>query len=155
MMQNPLNRTIMIEVGLTTNKDDVVIDENREPIICKDNYLKYSSQRSVPVKSNEQPFDPMSNKYQMGVVFDHFLGKLEEDDITVDMYREIHDGNAIEVVLNGGTTITTNDYNDESLKYVDAIMQLNGSSEVNTLKKYDKKYKPKRRSTKPKVDFNK
>lgn len=158
MMQNPLNRKLMTEVGLTTDKNSRVIDdENREPLIIKDNYLKYSSQYSVTVKSNEQPFDPMSNKYQMAVVFDHFLGKINEEDIQVTMYNEINNGNAIEVVLDDGKVITTKDYNDDSLKYMDAIMQLNGSSEVDSLKEYDSK-KPKsnnKRKEKPKVDFNK
>lgn len=158
MMQNPLNRKLMTEVGLTTDKNSRVIDdENREPLIIKDNYLKYSSQYSVTVKSNEQPFDPMSNKYQMAVVFDHFLGKINEEDIQVTMYNEINNGNAIEVILDDGKVITTKDYNDDSLKYMDAIMQLNGSSEVDSLKEYDSK-KPKsnnKRKEKPKVDFNK
>lgn len=158
MMQNPLNRKLMTEVGLTTDKNSRVIDdENREPLIIKDNYLKYSSQYSVTVKNNEQPFDPMSNKYQMAVVFDHFLGKITEEDIPVTMYNEINNGSAIEVVLDDGKVITTKDYNDDSLKYMDAIMQLNGSSEVDSLKDYDSK-KPKsnnKRKEKPKVDFNK
>lgn len=158
MMQNPLNRKLMTEVGLTTDKNNRVIDdENREPLIIKDNYLKYSSQYSVTVKNNEQLFDPMSNKYQMSVVFDHFLGKISEEDTPVTMYNEINNGSAIEVVLDDGKVITTKDYNNDSLKYIDAIMQLNGSSEVDKLKDYDNKKSKtyNKRKEKPKVDFNK
>ena len=155
-MHDPLNKMVMEEIGLTINRDKVVIDQDtRQPLIIKDKMMKYSSKNIVPVRKDEQVFDPATNKGQMAFAFDYFMNKLELEGEPIDMYYDIHDGSAMEVKKDG-RVLQTNDYNKEQLRYIDMMRQLNGSS-ADDIKSMDDKTKknPTRRKKKPKVDFNK
>lgn len=155
-MHDPLNKMVMEEIGLTINRDKVVIDQDtRQPLIIKDKMMKYSSKNIVPVRKDEQVFDPATNKGQMAFAFDYFMNKLEAEGEPIDMYYDIHDGSAMEVKKDG-RILQTSDYNKEQLRYIDMMRQLNGSS-ADDIKSMDDKVKknPTRRKKKPKIDFNK
>lgn len=153
-MLDPINKVIMQEIGLTIDSSFRVIDQDtRQPIMVNDKVLKYSSNHAVPVRNQEQLFDPIQQRNQMNVLFDYFIGKMESEGTPVDLYYDIHDGSAMEVKSSENTLVSA-DYNIEQLKYVDIMMQLNGSS-ADDVKKHDAKNKPVRttRSKKAKVDF--
>ena len=155
-MHDPINKMVMEEIGLTIDNNKVVIDQDtRQPIMIKEKLMKYSSKVAVPVRKEEQIFDPASNKGQMAMLFDYFINKLEAEGESTDMYYDIHNGSAMEVRKDGGV-LQTEDYNNEQLRYIDMMRQLNGSSPED-LKGIDDKTKKKstRQKRKPKVDFNK
>lgn len=155
-MHDPLNKMVMEEIGLTIDKNKVVIDQDtRQPIIIKDKVMKYSSKNIVPVRRDEQVFDPAANKSQMAFAFDYFVSKLESEGEPVDMYYDIHDGSAMEVKKNG-EVLQTEDYNNDQLRYIDMMRRLNGSSPEDIKSMDDKTKKSQvKRKKKPKVDFNK
>ena len=154
-MMNPVNQIIMEEIGLTIDQNYRVIDQDsRQPIMINDKVLKYSQYHCVPVRNQEQLFDPMSQYKQMSILFDYFIDKIgATEGISVDLYYDIHNGTALEA-KNSERTITTNDYNSEPLKYVDMMMQLNGSS-TSELTGYDIPEKKTNTRKKAKVDFSK
>lgn len=153
---NPINKIVMEEVGLTTSDNNVVIDEeSRAPVLYKGETMKYSAYRCVPVRQGEQAFDPATNQGQMAMIFEYFISKLAEDEfdpVETDIYYSVDDGSSLEIKQDG-RFIKTDKYNNEQLKYVDAMRQMNNSP-TDDIKKYDSKNKP-RSSKKSKVDFTK
>lgn len=142
-MHNPVNKMLLDEIGLTVDANHRVIDQDtRQPVIIKDRYLKYSAYNSVPVHGRqEQVFDPCSNRGQMGFLFEYYVAKLDSEGEPIDMYYETQNGEAIEVKREG-ECLESGIYNNETLKFVDVIMQLNQSSSIEELHKYDSKKKP-------------
>lgn len=154
-MKDPINKLIMQEIGLTTNIEKEVIDEEtRLPIVIKDKVLKYSSSVCVPIKKNEMIFDPANNRGQMSILFDYFVNKLETEGTEVDMYYDINDGSAMEVKIQG-QTIRTNEYNNDQLRYLDMMRRLNQSDPSDIRDLDDKRKKKQLKSKKSKVNFNK
>lgn len=168
MMRDPLNRIIMEDIGLTVDPNNKIMDQDtRQELKYKDKSMRYSSQNSVVLTQADMAFDPASNKSLMNNLFDHYLTKIEDEDGTyVPIYYEernpdgqgtgliakIHrEGSATEEVLK------TQYYNNDSLKYVEMIRQINESSNTN-LSEYDSEpkdmTKPQRKRKKKKViDF--
>jgi hypothetical protein len=141
MMHDPINKIIMQEIGLGVDNYQKVIDQDtREQLKFKEKNIKYSSQNSVVLTKNDIPFDPIESKNLMGGLFDHFSKKLEkEDNVYISRFYDITDkekGTALEAVVNGKKIKSDYYNNNESLKYLDIIMQLNGSDNIN-LKQYD------------------
>lgn len=144
MMHDDLNKVIVDVIGLTTTEQCRVVDQDTgEQLIYKDKTMRYSSTNSVPCTKQDVIFDPASNKGQMGALFDHFTHKIaDEEDIYVKMsYEKVDpetDKSALIYEVNG-EKVTTNYYNNDSLKYVEAIERLNGAENLEYLKQYDKK----------------
>ena len=142
MMDNPLNKIIMNEIGLTVDSQSRVMDQDtREHLQFRSKNMKYSSQNQVTLGNKDMVFDPASNKNVMSSLFDYYANKIqnEEDGKYVSMYNEKVDGDksSLEVRVDG-ETIISGQYHNDSLKYVDAIMRLNGNKNVD-LSDYDKK----------------
>lgn len=139
MMQDHINKIIMNEIGLGVDDHQKVIDQDtREILKFKDKNIKYSSQNSVVLTKNDILFDPFEAKNLMNCLFDHFTKKIEQEDSKyVARYYDLssEDGTALEAIVNG-EKVTSDYYNNDSLKYLDVIMQLNGSDDIN-LKQYD------------------
>lgn len=140
MMQDPINKIIMQEIGLGVDNHQKVIDQDtREALKFKDKNIKYSSQNSVILTKNDMPFDPIGTRNMMNSLFDHFTEKVQEEEGTyVSIYYDINGDQgktALEAVVNG-QKVTSDYYNNEALKYLDLIMKMNGSSTCN-LKQYD------------------
>lgn len=138
-MQDYLNKIVMEEIGLGVDSYQKVIDQDsRDQLKFKDKNIKYSSQNSVVTTKNDIIFDPAENKNLMCSLFDHFTQKIEsEENKYVSMYYDISDntGYAIAAMVDG-IRVTSDHYNNESLKYIDIIMKINGTEDVD-LKKYD------------------
>lgn len=161
MMNDPMNKIIMTEIGLTVDDQSRVMDQDtREYLRFNSKNLKYSSQNQVTLGNKDMQFDPVSNRAVMGNLFDYYANKLsEEGEAYVSMYSErIHDDKTSLEVKVDDKVITTKPYYNDSLKFVDAIQQLNGATDVD-LSEYDKKKeqdnnpKPKRRNNKHKSIF--
>lgn len=146
MMNDPMNKIIMNEIGLTVDSQSKVLDQDsREYLRYKSKNMKYSSQSQVTLGNKDIPFDPVSNKNIMSSLFDHFGRKIEDEGIYVSMYSERNTDDqksSLEAKVNidgEDTVLTTKSYYNDSLKYVDMIMQLNSPSSEVDLSKYDKK----------------
>lgn len=139
MMQDPVNKLIMQEIGLSVDNNQKVIDQDtREMLKFREKSMKYSSTSSVHVTKNDMVFDPMETRNLMGSLFDHFTKKIEDEEgVYVSIYYDINseEGTALEVVADG-EKITSDHYQNDTLKYLDIIMQLNGADSSN-LKQYD------------------
>ena len=139
MMQDPINKIIMQEIGLGVDNHQKVMDQDtRETLKFKDKNIKYSSQNNVIITKNDIPFDPYETRNLMSSLFDHFTEKMnEEEDVYVSMYYDIpgDKGTALEAVVNG-EKIKSDYYTNDSLRYLDLIMQINGSDKT-VLRQYD------------------
>jgi gamma-glutamyl-gamma-aminobutyrate hydrolase PuuD len=131
--------------------------DTRDNLSFKSRQMKYSSQNQVTIGNKDMVFDPASNKSVMSSLFDYYANKLqEEDEHYVSMYyeKQEEDKTSLEAKVDD-EIITTKPYYRDSLKYVDMIMQLNGSKDVD-LSQYDEKKEQnsnpvqKRRTTKKK-----
>jgi hypothetical protein len=139
MMHDQINKIIMQEIGLGVDAHQRVIDQDtRETLKFNEKNMKYSSQNSVILTKNDIPFDPIETRNLMSSLFNHFTQKIEQEDGTyVSTYYDINGdkGTALEAVVNG-EKITSDYYGNDSLRYLDIIMRLNGSNSIN-LKQYD------------------
>lgn len=146
MMKNPLNKVIMEEIGLTVDSSNRVMDQDTRAILSyKDKNMKYSSQNSVTLTNQDIIFDPASNKTVMGSLFNHFLGKIEEEDGTYvslhyEKRNEENNSSALVAVVNG-EEVCTDYYNNDSLKYVEMIKHLNEAEDTD-LHSYDSESVP-------------
>lgn len=151
-MLDPCNRIIMNEIGLTVDDKYRVVDmDTGIPLTIDGKPLKYSAFHCVPVRHGEQIFDPMHKYKQMNVLFDYFIAKAAEENPsnTVDIYYEVGDTGALEAKGPFGT-YTTDAYNQDQLKYVDMMLQVNGTPNKN-LRQYDFDEKPDRMANKRKT----
>ena len=136
MMHDPINKVIMEEIGLTVDSSNRIMDQDTRALLSyREKNLKFSSQNSVTLTNNDIIFDPASNKAIMGSLFDHFLTKIEDEEGT---YASIHyekknedDNSTALVAIVDGEEITTDYYNNDSLKYVEMMRCLNGSDDLN------------------------
>ena len=146
MMKDPINKVIMEEIGLTVDSSNRVMDQDTRALLSyKDKNMKYSSQNSVTLTNKDIVFDPASNKAIMGSLFDHFLTKIEDEEGT---YVSLHyekknekDNSTALVAIVDGEEITTDYYNNDSLKYVEMMRHLNESVDTD-LHNMDSEAKP-------------
>lgn len=146
MMKDPINKMIMEEIGLTVDSSNRVLDQDTRALLSyKDKNMKYSSQNSVTLTNKDIIFDPAANKAVMGSLFDHFLHKVEEED---GSYVSLHyekkneeDNSTALVAIVDGESYETDYYNNDSLKYVEMMRHLNGSSDTD-LHDMDSEAKP-------------
>ena len=146
MMKDPINKVIMEEIGLTVDSSNRVMDQDTRALLSyKDKNMKYSSQNSVTLTNKDIVFDPASNKAIMGSLFDHFLTKIEDEEGT---YVSLHyekknekDNSTALVAIVDGEEITTDYYNNDSLKYVEMMRHLNESIDTD-LHNMDSEAKP-------------
>ena len=140
MMQDPLNKIVMEEIGLTINSQNKVIDQDtRTQIKFKDKNVKYSSQNAVTLGHSDMLFDPVSDRGLMTSLFGYYADKLEEEgECSVSIFYEKQDDDGktyLESKTDKGV-ITSKAYHNSNLTYIDTIKQLNGESNVD-LSDYD------------------
>ena len=141
MMYDAINKIIMDEIGLTVDNYAMVIDQDsREYLKFKDKNIKYSSRNCIPISTNDIAFDPGSNRNMMSCLFEHFTRKIEEEGTYVSIFYERIEGykSRLEARVNG-EVVSSSLYSNASLKYVDMIMRLNGSTVID-LTPYDTTY---------------
>lgn len=149
-----LNRLIMQEIGLAVDNRQKVYDQDTGPIQYKEKNLKFAGENSVIISNKDMPFNPAENPFVMASLFDHYGKKIEEEEgISISRFCEVQDNtgkSALDITTNNGT-FRTNFYNNDSLKYVDAIQYLNGSDP--NLNEYDYDKKPEKGTIKKKKQF--
>ena len=123
MMHDPINKVIMEEIGLTVDSSNRIMDQDTRALLSyREKNLKFSSQNSVTLTNNDIIFDPASNKAIMGSLFDHFLTKIEDEEgtyVSIHYEKKNEDDNSTALVaIVDGEEITTDYYNNDSLKYV-------------------------------------
>ena len=143
MMNDPINKMMMEEIGLTVDSQSRVMDQDtREYLSFKSRQMKFSSQNQVTIGNRDMVFDPASNKNVAANLLDYYANKLQEEgECYVSMYYEKQEDDnktSLEAKVDNGKVHTTKPYYRDSLKYADMIMQLNGSENVD-LSEYDQK----------------
>lgn len=135
------------ELGLYTDIDGVVCDQdNDSPICLNGKTLIYTDDPDNMVnRRNEMLFDPLNNptlgKYLFGFYAEH------RSDVTVDGFHTMPDlvckDKGIVRVESGDAIIAeSKPYYNDSVKYADAIMRMNGNDSPD-LSSYDAPLKPK------------
>lgn len=146
MMQDPLNKMIMQEIGLSVDKQNRVYDQDtRQPILFKDKNMKFSSQHNVALSGNDMVFDPANNKGLMSSLFDYYTQKLEDEEgvyVSGHFEESTEDGKMAVTLMMNNNQIKTNSYTNNSLSYLEAIKRLNGSQDTD-LSEYDSDRKQK------------
>ena len=141
-LDREINTKIMNEIGLDIGPHDRIIDQDTGEFIsingmkmvapgCASN--SYGRDKTIE-------FDPHNNRKLMGNLFGYFLNKLsdEGENSVLAYYAEnTPDGECVECRMSDNSTITSKSYKRDSLKYTDAIIQLNGGDCGDELKKYD------------------
>ena len=132
--------------------------QSRDVILSTNEFCFLQSKTNGSIKSHVGPttvtisqqevlvvFDPASNKAIMGSLFDHFLTKIEDEEGT---YVSLHyekknekDNSTALVAIVDGEEITTDYYNNDSLKYVEMMRHLNESIDTD-LHNMDSEAKP-------------
>ena len=138
-----ISRKIFRAVGLDVDNANKVIDQDTcMPIEFKGKCIKYTSDpnKNLLLAKNDILFDPINNPKLMSNLFGYYLTKLEETENTVFNSYYVKPGNegrtAIEL-KSDSETITSKYYKNDSIKYMDMILRLNGESDIN-LNEYDK-----------------
>lgn len=136
-----INIKIMQEIGIDISADKRLVDQDTGDVLqFKDKFLVGPNVK----EKNSIEFDPINNVRQMTTMFDYFTRKLEDDDSNnISVFYPKEDPNNkektyLELKTEDNKIITSGSYINESLTYVDVIMRLNGSEDVD-LSEYDAK----------------
>ena len=138
-----ISRKIFRAIGLDVDNANKIIDQDTcRPIEFKGKCIKYTSDpnKNLLLAKNDILFDPINNTKLMSNLFGYYLTKLEEtENIAFDSYY-VKAGNGGRTALelkSESETITSKYYNNDSIKYMDMILRLNGESNID-LNEYDK-----------------
>ena len=112
------------------------------PIEFKGKCIKYTSDpnKNLLLAKNDILFDPMNNSKLMSNLFAYYLTKLEENEgVVFESYytKNGNEGRTALEIKNQYEKITSKYYNNDSMKYIDIILKLNGESGID-LSEYDK-----------------
>lgn len=137
-LDKEINTLIMREMGLEVGPGHHIYDQDTgmEIKINGMNVMApgyYGGHQSIE-------FDPHNNRKLMGHLFGYFLEKYsDETDEDIIAYYSVDNGNngRVECRTSNNELITSKQYLRDSLKYTDIIMQLNGETNTDELKKYD------------------
>ena len=120
--------SFMIASGLCAVDGKIVDQETKIPVKVKGKDLKYSADgKSVTLHKDEIMFNPLQDPRQAKLLCGIFLEKeMEENDLYTQTQYDIvkDDSSAVELRTNQGV-YTSNYYRNNSLKYVDIVLQLN------------------------------
>ena len=125
---------VMHEIGLDVDKYNNIVDQdNGQPLHFNGKVLKYNlSNRKIHMGRNDIEFDPIDNTKIMSHLFSYYLDKKNEEDGTYfPVYFPVNkaDGkSALEV--RGNSTFKSKSYKNDSLKYVDLILRINGNTDI-------------------------
>lgn len=141
MYEELLNR-LMSEIGLDVDDNNHIVDQdtgmnlqfNGKNLLCDD------PTKRIFKKRDEITFNPIESPKLMNSLFSYYINKIhEEDGRYINIYYPVQDGDKGYMELKEETTNTTmksNSYKNDCLKYADLILQLNGNDD-NDLRKFD------------------
>lgn len=141
-MQKELTSRLMQEIGLDVDNKNHIIDQDTGNLIqYNGKNLKYTEE-SQSILRSEMEFNPIENPKLMSHLFSYYTNKIhEEDGRYVNIYYSVQDNpntkkGAIELKEEKeNISMKSASYNNDSLKYMDLILQLNG--EDSNLAEYD------------------
>lgn len=141
-MHDSLMQKIMQEIGLDIDDNNHIIDQDTGVALqFKGKQLKYINNKKCRLERNEIPFDPVCDAKLMNNLFAYYINKINaEDGRYVNIYYSVQDKNSKKgsIILKeerDNITMQSNSYYNDSLKYMDLILQLNGND--NNLNAYD------------------
>lgn len=136
-LDKEINMLIMQEIGLEVGDRNRIFDQDTG-LELKINGMDVTAPGYQERQAME--FDPYNNRKMMNQLFGYFLDKhSDETDIDVISYFDVphdKDTSCVTCRMSDNSTITSNPYKRDSLKYTDLIIQLNGG-EVEGLDKFD------------------
>lgn len=147
--QQKLNDFVIKEAGLELDYRNHVVDQDTGlPIIIKNKFVKYNNGTVSRLMPNEIEFDPLNNQLLAQQICDNYLTKLYEegelDSITYGITNSERNTEGRAMCIASDRIISDN-YNLDSLKYIDLIAKINktdtDSKETIKLKSYDQKPK--------------
>ena len=126
-----ITQIIMHEIGLDVDKNNNIVDQdNGQPIHFNGKELKYNlGEKKLRIGRNDVEFDPIENTKIMSHLFSYYLDKKNEEDGTYfPVYFSVSnpDGKS-SLEIKGDNTFKSKYYKNESLKYADAILRINGN----------------------------
>lgn len=132
-----LSDTIMREIGLDVDINMCIVDQDTGiPLEYNGKKIVYQGNRS----KTSIPFDPLNNTKMMSHLFSYYTEKVsEEDGRYFSVYYQVKDSDTkshMEVKEDNGNIIKSEPYANDTIKYTDLILKING--EVRDLSKEDK-----------------
>lgn len=125
-----INKLIMKEIGLEIGQYNRIVDPDTaielslkgQSIVAPGAYCGH----------NTIEFDPYNNRKMMGQLFGYFANKIAgEYGVEILSFYNINENNTtkgkLECKLSDNSIITSKEYKRDSLKYLDIILQLNGT----------------------------
>lgn len=133
---------MMQEIGLEITRDHHIVDQDTGDMLSFNGKLAkfYPEEGATQIIHKEDVlFDPLDNQAMMSHLFSYFTNKLDEQDgryISV-VYPSSQDRATKGVIScrEGKTTISSDNYYKDSLKYGSLICKLNGGDE--SFEEYD------------------
>ena len=128
-MNSEFNLLVLAEIGLDIDEYGNIIDQDNY------NQLSYRGKAftaKVPAQKGQVVFDPLRDQKQMNSLFMYFIDKLgREEERYVTSYYTNGTPNknvksSIGLVIDDGVKLNSGNYYNDSLKYMDLIIQLNG-----------------------------
>ncbi len=134
-MDNQLvNKMIMDEIGLEIGPEDLIIDQDFTQLLTvSGKNLKFMRNNKTRHEKNIIEFNPSENVKVMVHLFSYYLNKKNlEDGTYFPIYFPVlgSDGKTSALEIKGDIIIKSKYYKNESLKYLDIIMHINGEENV-------------------------
>ena len=129
-----VTQILMHEIGLDVDKENNIVDQdNGQPIHFNGKELKYNlGEKKIPIGRNDIGFNPIDDTKVMSHLFSFYLDKKQEEDGTYfPVYFTVNNSNGKTALqLKGENTIKSEYFKNESLKYIDAILKINGTEDL-------------------------
>ena len=146
-MNNDLTVKLMQEIGLDIDNNKHIVDQDTGSLLqFNGKNLKFVENEEEFIPRGDAAFDPIGNPKLMNHLFSYYTSKIhDEDGRYVNIYYPVQDSKdvkkgAIELKEEKeNIKLRSENYYNDSLKYMDLILQLNG--EDGNLSEYDDKIK--------------
>ena len=126
---------MMQEIGLELGPNNYVVDQDTGDMLSfKGKKARFTPEDQTPIIHRDDiPFDPLNNPNMMSQLFNYYTNKLEEQDgrYIVVAYPSSQERTEKGTVSckEGNTTVQSDEYYKDSLKYGSLICKLNGGDE--------------------------
>lgn len=146
--QKKLNDFIMKETGLELDQNNRVVDQDTGMyLVINNKYVKYNNTAIYRLNSDEIEFDPLNNTLLAHNICVNYLIKLNNEGVlnvtTFGISNKTRDTLGVALCISGSNRISSDQYNLDSLKYIDLIGKINNidtnSKDTIKLKSYDRK----------------
>lgn len=130
MNKEDFNNKVMQEIGLEVDSNGNVIDQDSRNLI----QFKSKNIKCTNIGRDDIPFNPLENASLMSKLFSYYVDKLDKED---GRYVSVYYPNARDkgekgyIELKEGTNvIKSGTYYNDSIKYAELMITLNGNTKV-------------------------